>query len=276
MLCLQPATLIEFFKTLGVRPRQHLIVHSSFRKIHNEFAQITISDLIETLKTLITPSGSIVMPTFTYCFKHSSGEFTIFNQSSSPSRVGAVTEVFRHSERVVRTASPTHSFGLWGEIVHQIDRYNNPPSPLGEGSVIEWLVNRPNSYVLMLGVDFSTLTLGHYIEIKAGVPWSDYSPWGYLNVLPIGISTRNEIQLKEVPGCAKAFTNFEYYLLQKNLITKYQYGALATYFISIPLIYNAGLSYFRNNSKDLLCPVTCCPACDARRKKFSEIFFNNS
>ena len=64
-------------------------------------------------------------------------------------------------------------------------------------------------YVLMLGTDFSSLTYGHYIEIQAKVPWFDFSPWDYLNVLPIGVSIKGEQKLKEIPGCAKSFVTLK-------------------------------------------------------------------
>ena len=216
----------------------------------------------------MTNSGSIIFPTFTYCFKRSTGDYEIFDRNNSKSKVGLLSENFRLSDGVLRTSSPTHSFALWAEVTKEIDAHNSPKSPLGEGSILEWLTNKSDSYVLMLGTDFSSLTYGHYLEIEAKVPWFDFSAWDHMNVLPIGISIEGEQNLKEIPGCAKSFVNFESYLLKKKLINKYEYEGLSAYFISINLLLSEGMKFFSKNYNKLLCPPNTCKACDSRRKKF--------
>lgn len=254
--------------SLNLSSRQNIIVHSSFSKIKNAFPDITPEESISALKDIVTEVGSIIFPAFTYCFKKSSGEYDIFDSLNSKSKVGLLSERFRMSDGVIRTSSPTHSFALWGKIKNEIDETNSPESPLGKESVMDWLNTHANSYVLMLGTDFSSLTLGHYLEFVTKVPWYNYSPWDYMNVLPIGVSTNGEQKLKEIPGCAKGFLNFEKYLLDKNKIQKHIYRDLTTYFISIKLLYDEGLVYFSNYYEDLLCRRNTCPACDSRRKKF--------
>jgi aminoglycoside 3-N-acetyltransferase len=258
----------EYLYNLKLFPSCNLIVHSGFRKINSSFKYLTPHQVIRELKEIITTDGSVIFPTFTYCFKKSFGDFEVFDRINSKSKVGLLSETFRLSDSVVRTSSPTHSFGLWGRIKNDIDENNSPESPLGKGSVLEWLTNNPNSYVLMLGTDFSSLTYGHYLEIEAKVPWYNFSPWDYMNVLPIGVSINGEQKLKEIPGCAKSFVNFEKYLLEKKLINKYEYEGLSSYFISIKLLYDEGMKYFSNYYDMLLCPDNSCPACDSRRRKF--------
>lgn len=258
----------EYLTSLNLSSRQNIIVHSSFRKIKNAFPDITPEESISALKDIVSEEGSIIFPAFTYCFKKSSGEYDIFDSLNSRSEAGLLSERFRMSDGVIRTSSPTHSFSLWGKIAVEIDQTYSPDSPLGKESVLDWLTNRSPSYVLMLGTDFSSLTYGHYLEIEVKVPWFDYSPWDYMNVLPIGVSTNGEQKLKEIPGCAKSFVNFEKYLLDKNLIQKSSYENLSAYLISIKLLYDEGLVYFSNYYENLLCGKNTCPACDSRRKKF--------
>lgn len=253
---------------LGLKESSHIIVHSSFNRINSVFPQLKPIQTIDNLKEIITSSGSIVFPTFTYCFKRSAGDYEIYCSINSKSKVGFLSETFRLSDSVVRTSSPTHSFGLWGRIKNDIDAANSPESPLGKGSVLEWLSTNSNSYILMLGTDFSSLTYGHYLEIEARVPWCNYSPWDYLNILPIGVSTNGEHRLKEIPGCARSFCNFEKYLLENNLIKKYEYEGLNFYLISIKQLYDEGLKFFSEQYNKLLCPPSTCKACDSRRGKF--------
>lgn len=257
----------EYLKCLGVTNNQHLIIHASFKKIYSAFSPIKPEDVILFLKST-TEIGSIIFPTFTYCFKKSVSNYEIFDRLNSKSKVGLLSETFRLNEGVIRTSSPTHSFGIWGKVTNYINENNSPESPLGNGSVLDWLTHTQNSFVLMLGTDFTSLSYGHYIEILSKVPWYDYSPWDYMNVLPIGVSTEGEQQLKEIPGCAKSFLIFEKYLIQSNLIKNFEFNGLNSYLISIRLLYDEGMKYFSENYRKLLCPANTCPACDSRRWKF--------
>lgn len=261
-------TFQEFLKNIGLIPEQNIIVHSSFKRINSAFPEIKPNDVLNILKEIVTSSGSIIFPTFTYCFKRSIGDYEIFDRTSSKSKVGLLSETFRLSDGVIRTSSPTHSFALWGTVLKDIDDNNSPESPLGKGSVLEWLTNNPDSYVLMFGTDFSSLTFGHYLEVEAKVPWYNFSPWDYLNVLPIGISISGEQKLKEIPGCAKSFVNFESYLLEKKSIRKYEYQGLSSYFIRVKLLYDEGMKFFSKHYDKTLCPENTCSACDFRRRKF--------
>jgi aminoglycoside 3-N-acetyltransferase len=261
-------TFQEYLLNIGLIPEQNIIIHSSFKRINSAFPEIKPNEVINILKEIVTNSGSIIFPTFTYCFKRSTGDYEIFDRNNSKSKVGLLSETFRSSESVIRTSSPTHSFGLWGKVLKDIDDNNSPESPLGKGSVLEWLTNKSNSSVLMLGTDFSSLTYIHYLEIEARVPWYNFSPWDYMNVLPIGISINGDQKLKEIPGCAKSFVNFESYLLEKKLIRKYEYQGLSSYFIRVKLLYDEGVKFFSKHYDKTLCPKNTCPACDSRRRKF--------
>lgn len=258
----------KYLNYIGLHPSANIIVHSGFNRIQSVFPEITPNKVIDIIKKIITPSGSIVYPAFTYCFKKSFGGYEKFDREDSKSKVGLLSETFRLSKGGIRTSSPTHSFVLWGKITIDIDEYNSPESSLGKGSVLEWLTNHSNSFVLILGTDFSSLTYGHYLEIAAKVPWFDFSPWDYMNVLPIGVSIAREQKLKEIPGCAKSFINFEKYLTENKIIDKLIYKSLESYLIPIELLYKEGTKYFKNNYETLLCPKGTCPACDSRRTRF--------
>jgi len=258
----------QYLKNIGIKSGQSVIVHSSFRKIKSSFVSISPENVISNLNEIITENGSIIFPTFTYCFKKSSGDYEVFDRLNSKSKVGLLSETFRTCEGVIRTSSPTHSFALWGNVKSEMSETNSPESPLGEGSILDWLTKQPNSYVLMLGTDFSSLTFGHYLEIISKVPWFDFSPWDYMNVLPIGVSIDGEQKLKEIPGCAKSFVNFEKYLLEKELIKRYDYKSLSSYLIDIGMLLNEGIKYFSNHYEKLLCPASACLACNSRRERF--------
>jgi aminoglycoside N3'-acetyltransferase len=262
-------TTKKYLTALGLKKDQNLIVHSSFNKIRSAFPGISIDEFIRSLQDIITPDGSLIMPAFTYCFKRKTGDYEIFDRLISSSKVGAVSEVFRRMPDVTRTSSPTHSFSVWGKAAETITSENSPESPLGNDSVLDWLAKTPNSYILLAGVDFSSMSFGHYLEIKAPVPWVDFSPWNYLNVEPVGVSISGEQNLKEIPGCAKSFINFERFLNEKRLITPKYVKDIKFYFLSVESILNNGVNYYLSNYQDLLCPLGTCKTCDSRHQQFN-------
>jgi aminoglycoside N3'-acetyltransferase len=258
----------SYLAELGLHQSCNVIVHSSFKEIKKAFPQITPVEILNSLKLILTKSGSIIFPTFTYCFKKSIGNYEVFEPKNSKSKVGLLSETFRLSDGVKRTSSPTHSFAIWGKVLAEIMESNSPLSPLGKGSVLEWLTITPNSFVLMLGSDFSSLSYGHYLEIESKIPWYNFSPWEHLNVLEVGVSIQGEIELKEIPGCSKSFVNFEKYLIQTEVLKPFFYNSLKSYYINIQTLYEEGLKYFKDNYQSLLCLKGECKACDSRRNKF--------
>lgn len=258
----------SFLGELGVKKNHNIIVHSSLKKIRSAFPAISPQEVIESIERVIGYEGSIIMPAFTYCFKSRNGDNEIFNRANSKTKVGIVSEVFRNSSNVTRTFSPTHSFTLWGKATKEISSQNSPASPLGEGSVLDWLAGTDNSFVLMLGTHFDSLSFGHYIEIKASVPWYDYFCWDHLGKEKVGVSVTGEQILKEIPGCSKSFINFESYLVDNKIIQANSAGTLEAYYIPVELLMKTGISYFKNNYEKLLCVSGSCKACDLRRDKF--------
>ena len=258
----------NFLSELGVSKNQNIIVHSSLKKIKSAFPNVIPEDVIITIQELISPGGSLIMPSFTYCFKSMIGSYEIFDRLNTPSKVGALSEIFRTSKNVVRTSSPTHSFSMWGKITLRINYDNSPESPLGEGSVLDWLANNDHSHILMLGTHFDSLSFCHYLEVKAKVPWYDCFPWEYLGKEKIGVSIHGEQYLKEVPGCSKSFVNFESFLIDNKIISPRNKNELTSYFIPIDVLLESGLAFFKNSPEKLLCSRGICKACDFRRDKF--------
>jgi len=253
-----------FLDQLGVRRAQHVLLHIAYRKVRAEFDDLHIQDLLKTLQEIISPAGSLIMPVFTYCFKKSNQPYEIFDRELSASKVGAVSEVFRSMPEVIRTGSPTHSFALRGSVGEEISADNNPSSPLGKGSVLDWLVQKDESFILLLGVDFSSLTFGHYVEARSDLLWKNVSPWKHLQVLETGVSVEGEFPLQEVPGCSKAFINWQNHLLEQGKIKPFSLGQLQAFYLPTPLLLEEGLQYTRTMPEKWLCPMGSCSACDER------------
>ncbi|MBC7187566.1 MAG: AAC(3) family N-acetyltransferase [Calditrichaeota bacterium] len=264
------ALFAEFLRKLGLRPGQHVMVHASLRRLRSAFPGVSAQGFIEELQRRVGLSGSIVMPAFTYCFKRPHGPLEVFDPASTPSKVGALSEVFRNMPQVVRTCSATHSFSLWGEAARSVGQDNAPESPLGEGSVLDWLAQQAHAYALLFAVDFSALSFCHYLEVKAPVPWVGHFPWSHMGILPVGVSIAGEQPLREVPGCSKNFVAFESHLLSRKKVRRVRRGTFWAYLLELNLLLSEGLRFFREHPQLLLCAPGTCPACDERRRAFPQ------
>ncbi len=261
-----PETLEKFLQDIGLTAGQHVMIHAAFRKIRREFPGLEIEKFIRIIQQMVTNAGSVILPTFTYCFMKTDEPSKAYDPTVTPSEVGAVSETFRNMPGVIRTASATHSFALWGKAAGEISAMNAPESPLGKGSVPEWLSEQDNGFILMLGTDFTSLSFCHYLETLAPVPWHDTFPWDYMEIRPVGVSVKGLQPLCEVPGCSRSFGNFERYLLERHVNEPIRLGNLTGYFIPVNILLKHGLEYFRSRAHELLCPEGQCPACDSRRE----------
>jgi hypothetical protein len=211
------------------------------------------------------------MPAFTYCLQKREGVPEIFDSQKSPSRTGAVSEVFRKGDDVVRTSSPTHSFALWGAVTGLISVKNAPSSPLGSGSVLEWLAEQRDAFILMVGVDFASLSFLHYLEVEVAVPYTDFFPFQFLGKESVGVAVDGLQRLYQVPGCSHSFPTFENYLRSKDCIHSFDLQLMPSYYIPISVLREEGMPFLRTNWQALMCPDGSCNVCDYRRVKLFKL-----
>ncbi|MDZ7411096.1 MAG: AAC(3) family N-acetyltransferase [candidate division KSB1 bacterium] len=258
--------MLEYLHQLGLRPGQHALLHGSLRAVRRAFPRCRAEEVLAALQRILTANGSLIMPTFTYCFKRVAGGVVPYEAATTPSKTGFLSEHFRQNPGVIRTASPTHAFALWGRVTEEVGADNSPTAPLGRGSVLEWLHARDTAVVVMLGVDFSALTFGHYLEHAAGLPGLRNFPWTHAGILPVGVSTTGEQPLEEVPGCSRSFIHLEKHLLEQQCLVPYEHAGLRSYLISVARLYEEGLAFLREHPDGLLCAAGTCQACDTRRQ----------
>jgi len=174
-------TLATDFKRLGLEKGMTVIVHSSLSSLGwvNGGAVTVIQALID----VITPSGTIVMPTH-------SGEYSdptqwgnppvpedwwtiirdtmpTFDPQITPCRgIGIIPEVFRKWPGAVRSSHPSSSFSAWGKHANYIVDDQPMDFPMGEQSPLSKLYNL-DSKVLLIGVGFSNNTSFHLAEYRS-------------------------------------------------------------------------------------------------------------
>jgi len=257
-------TLADVLNSIGLKAGMHVIVHSGFRALKSYIEDLQIEQLIDGLQNKLTKEGSLIMPAFSYNFRKSQGDYELFDRINTKSDTGAVAEVFRKTPGVIRTSAASHSFSLWGAVTDDIKSDNAPRSSLGRGSVLEWLTETENGFVLMLGTNFTSLSYIHYLETVVQVPWVDVSPWEHQNILKIGASLEGDQELHELPGCSKGFQSFEQHLLDHQKIEPVIHGNLKSYLIPIKTLYNEGRDFLVRNPEASLCEAGKCKACDVR------------
>lgn len=166
---------------LGVEAGMTLIMHSSLKALGWVCGgPVTV---IQALMDVVTPMGTIVMPT-------QSGEYSdpakwqhppvpeswwqiiydsmpIFDPRITPSRyMGIIVETFRTWPGVLRSNHPAVSFAAWGRYAEQIITGHTLEYELGEGSPLARIYDL-DGWVLLLGVGYDSNTSMHLAEYRA-------------------------------------------------------------------------------------------------------------
>jgi aminoglycoside 3-N-acetyltransferase len=154
-------------QALGVRPGTTLLVHSSLSSLG--FVGGGAEAVIRALLSAIGPDGTLVMPTHTWD-RSGRGDFT-FDVRSTPSCVGAITEVFRRMPGVTRSLHPTHSVSATGpRAIYLTDGHELATTPCGEGTPYAKLIQE-QSQILFLGTTLDQNTVYHSLEAFARMPY---------------------------------------------------------------------------------------------------------
>lgn len=114
---MRPAELESVFATLGIRVGATVFIHSSMDALHRRVPELSPIALIGMLQRLLTPAGTLLMPTFP--FKGKQADYVArtqrFDVRRTQSQVGLLTEVFRRMPGVERSLHPTHPVAAWGQ-----------------------------------------------------------------------------------------------------------------------------------------------------------------
>jgi aminopeptidase-like protein/aminoglycoside N3'-acetyltransferase len=127
--------------------------------------------LYETLRALLGPEGTLIVPTYTFSFCR--GEpFDVQGSATSGgpwSPTAAFLEYVRCRPGAVRSADPIHSVAGVGPRAAEL-LHGTAATCFGPGSVFERL-RQAGSKICMIGLDLDEATLRHHSEELAGVPF---------------------------------------------------------------------------------------------------------
>jgi aminoglycoside 3-N-acetyltransferase len=175
--------LVNELTRLGVRAGMVLLVHSSLSKIgYVPGGPVTV---IQALMEVLTPAGTLVMPTHTSDYSEPSAwqnppvpadwqpiireHFPAFDPALTPTRqMGTIPELFRTWPDVLRSNHPQVSFAAWGQDAAQITANHSLTLGMGDESPLARIYEL-DGYVLLLGVGYARNTSFHLGECRAGV-----------------------------------------------------------------------------------------------------------
>lgn len=170
-------------RELGVRAGMGLMVHSSL----SSFGRVVggARTVIAALMDVLTPEGTLVMPTFNHGVPFEPEGPGYFHPRKTPTINGAIPDRFWRMEGVVRSLNPTHPFAAWGKqsVLYTSHHHRTltmgPASPLG-------LLHHDDGYCLLLGVDYTSNTFHHVVEMSTQAPCLGQRTEAYPVVLPDG------------------------------------------------------------------------------------------
>jgi aminoglycoside 3-N-acetyltransferase len=189
-----PADLRHVLGSLGLAPGDSVLVHSSFDAF--EGFQGKPSDVLTVLQQMVGASGVLMMPTMT--FSGTAVEYArtnpVVDLARAPSRMGLLTEMFRRSPGVVRSAHPTHPVAIWGADATTIAAgHHLAATPCGTGTPFDGLRQRQGKIVL-LGAGIGVLTYYHLLEelLEPDLPLAPFTD----EVFTMHCRTRDGLELE--------------------------------------------------------------------------------
>lgn len=140
--------LERYLRGLGIGYQSTLLIHSSWDSLKG--SELKPIDLINSLRGLVGPSGTIAMPSFTSLVAKDDISFDVDGVSSS---AGWITEVFRRIPGVIRSANLSHPVCAVGpQASFLVDQHHRGGSPWDEYSPYFRIGTVRDSWIIGIGV----------------------------------------------------------------------------------------------------------------------------
>jgi aminoglycoside 3-N-acetyltransferase len=177
-------TLSQNFSDLGLKPGDVVLMHSAMGKLGWTVGGPVA--VIDALLEVLTPRGTLVMPTHTTDNSEPSywenppvpeswwpvirQQMPAFRPEVTPTRMmGAIPELFRTYPNVLRSNHPAYSFAAWGQYAQFVIDGHELEASLGEQSPLARVYDLEGK-VLLLGVNHENNTSLHLAEHRASYP----------------------------------------------------------------------------------------------------------
>ncbi len=162
--------VIEALKTLGILQGDGLLIHSAVQFLGRPVGGVGM--YLKAILAVIGPLGTLAVPTFNFGFAQ--GE--PYDPLETPSKdMGAFSEYVRQQPEAKRTLHPMQSMAVIGRYAEDLAR-RDTPSAFDPGSAFERMLEL-DFKLLLLGADSQSVSMFHYCEQRAHVPyryWKDF------------------------------------------------------------------------------------------------------
>lgn len=151
--------LVPILERMHVPQDGILVVHSAIASLSRRGfrAEVMIGALLDYMR-----GGTVVMPTMTW--RTVTPQRPKWDELTTPSHTGVLTEVFRTKFATARSIHPTHSVAAYGPHARRLlARHHLDDTPVSANSPYG-LMRGHEAYVLMLGVGLETCTAIHLPE----------------------------------------------------------------------------------------------------------------
>jgi aminoglycoside N3'-acetyltransferase len=157
-------------RKIGLTRGDNLLIHSAVQYLGYPEGGVKI--YLEAIQDVVA-EATIAVPTFTFSFAR--GE--AYNPLESPSQsMGAFSEFVRQQPGALRTLHPMQSLAFLGPLAADLAS-RNTPSAFDPGSAFEGMLGL-GFKLLLLGADIQSVSMVHYCEQRANVP---YRHWKEFN-----------------------------------------------------------------------------------------------
>jgi aminoglycoside 3-N-acetyltransferase len=156
--------LLEGFRDLGVQEGDTLLVHSSYKS----FGEVDggPQTVIRALEAALGPEGTLIMPTFNFDFNKG----VPWDVSTTPSKMGVLTEVVRKDPRAKRVFHPFYSFAILGKHAEMLGSLRYKSSY--ERNSIFGKLRDLDGKIMVIGLSYNnSMTFFHHIEQMEGVDY---------------------------------------------------------------------------------------------------------
>lgn len=258
--------LIDDLIEIGLKRGDAVCVHSSLKSIGK--VQNRSDTVIDALLYVIGKEGTLLMPTFSYCFEGREG-VQAFDLENTPSETGLITEIFRKRPGTLRSNCPTHSVAANGKRASEFIEGHETTSALGVQSPFHKF-SLAEGKVLFIGVDFRACSLIHVAEALCNLSYLNKFCWydrGWTGRALIRTPSGNieAIEQKQVPGCGKNFHKLQPVMDKTECITNADIGDACSMLCSGQDIIDAVQKACKDDPYFLLCESDCCRFCKIRR-----------
>lgn len=212
----------EVLESYGPFKTDLLLVHSSLSKCGS--IEGGPAAVIGALRSWITDRAALALPTHTWSYPDATGVAPVFDNKSTPSVVGTITNHYWRQPGVVRSQHPSHSLACSGPGAEELCRdHELRETPCGAGTPY-LKIAEGNASVLMFGATMESYTLYHTAEDSADVSYL-YMPQQFtLRTKGADGEIRSLQMWRQDMGIARRFAATTDWLAEQGLLIRRRLG----------------------------------------------------